>query len=72
MSKRVSTVEIELRKRLKALFDDWEFINGILVYARDERDRQTLLEFIDAGDDVSVETVTVLALELCDARKITG
>ena len=58
-----------LMEKLRDLFDDEEFIMGVLVYVDNVDDRMKLLEFIDAGDDVSVETVTVRALELNDIRE---
>ena len=61
ITKRLTT---ELRK----LFDDDEFVVGILSCADNAEDRKAVLEFILAEDDVSVETVTVLALDLNDAR----
>lgn len=41
---------------------------GMLVFAYDDEDRQFLIDYIDAGDDVNIETVSVLALNLCDRR----
>lgn len=72
MSETVSKAAKQLELKLRELFDDDEFVEGILVYAYDERDRETILDFINSGDDVSVETVTVLALNLCDQRDSTG
>lgn len=70
MSETASKVTKQLELKLRELFDDDEFVEGILIYAYDERDRKTILDFINSGDDVSVETVTVLALNLCDQRDI--
>lgn len=72
MSETASKVTKQLELKLRELFDDDEFVEGILIYAYDERDRKTILDYINSGDDVSVETVTVLALNLCDQRDIAG
>ena len=61
-------IESQLSARLKRIFDDKEFIMGMLVFAYDDEDRQFLIDYIDAGDDVNIETVSVLALNLCDRR----
>ena len=61
-------IETQLSARLKRIFDDKEFIMGKLVFVYDDEDRQFLIDYIDAGDDVNVETVSVLALNLCDRR----
>lgn len=64
----LSYITTQLINELQKLFDDEEFITGILVYADNEDDRETILEFIKKGEDVTVETVTVLALELDSTR----
>lgn len=63
-----SYITEKLVSELRKLFDDDEFIAGILVYADAEADQKSILEFIQKGEDVTVETVTVLALELDEAR----
>lgn len=63
-----STITKNLIIKLRELFDDNDFINGILVYADNIEDRKAILDFINEGKDVDVETVTVLALELNDNR----
>lgn len=62
------TIACELVKRLRVLFDDREFFLAILSYADTDSDRQAIIDFIDAGDDVDVETVTVMALDLNDLK----
>lgn len=63
-----SNTSLALIDELRDLFDDDEFVMGVLVYADTESDRRTILDFIRKNDDVTVETVTVLALEL-DRKK---
>lgn len=60
-----------LVEKLKNIFNDREFIIGILTYADNEEDQKTIINFINEDDDVTVETVTVLALNLCDMRNAT-
>lgn len=55
-----------LIEELRKIFDDEEFVTGILIYADSEHNRKKLLEFIRKGVNVTVETVTVLALDLND------
>lgn len=64
-----SEITQALRKELKKLFDDREFIEAILLYLPHDDDRKAILDFIYAGEDVSVETVTVMALDINDMRK---
>ena len=58
-----------LISELRNIFDDDEFVRGILTFADNEEDRTTLLKFIQAGDDVDIETVCVMAVELSNARE---
>lgn len=68
MNKPISDIAIEFVRKLQDIWDDEEFIIGMLTYADNDEDRKTIIEFIDAGIDVDVETVTVLALDLDDKR----
>lgn len=45
------------------------FIIAVLTYADNIEDRKTIIDFIDKGEDVTDETVIVLAMNLDDMRK---
>lgn len=60
---------IKLGKKLKTIYDNNSFIMAILTYADNPEDQQTILDFIEAGDDVTDETISVLAMDLSDARE---
>lgn len=68
MNDHISDVAIEFVQKLQGIWDDKDFIIGMLSFADNDEDRKTIIEFIDAGVDVDVETVSVLALELNDKR----
>lgn len=68
MNDHISDVAIEFVQKLQNIWDDKDFIIGMLSFADNDEDRKTIIEFIDAGVDVDVETVSVLALELNDKR----
>ena len=68
MSKAISKTTHELTIQLRNIFDDDEYVEGILIYVSNATDRRKLLNFILYGDDVDIETVTVYALNLHDAR----
>lgn len=63
-------LQIKLVKKLRQVYDDDNFVLGVLcdVWESPE-DQQTVIDFIDAGDDVDDETVSVLAMDLGDARE---
>ena len=59
---------VEFVSKLIDIWDDREFIISMLSIAEHDDDKRTIIEFIDAGIDVDVETVSVLALDLADER----
>lgn len=64
-----SEVTISLVRKLKEIYDNDDFIICVLSYVDNEEDQRRVIEFIEAGDDVDDETITVLAMDLCDARE---
>lgn len=70
MVNKVSKTTINLVEKLRNIFDDHEFVLGILAFVDTESDRKTLLDFINTGKDVDIETVTILALELNDNHEV--
>ena len=63
-----SEIEIEFTSKLAEIWDDREFIIGMLSIVEHNDDMRRIIDFIDAGVDVDVETVSVLALDLADER----
>lgn len=59
---------IKLGKKLKEIYDNEAFIIEVLAYADNSEDQQTILDFIETGEDVTDETISVLAMDLADAR----
>ena len=64
----ISETAVEFVSKLIAIFDDKEFIASMIAIAEYDDDKRKIIEFIDAGIDVDVETVAVLALDLADER----
>lgn len=44
-----------LLEKLKAIYDDKDFIVGIFSNADNQDDRQRIVDYIDAGEEVTVE-----------------
>lgn len=65
----MESIEKTLEKKLRELFDDDEFVLGIMTYARHINDRKAILDFINRGEDVTDESVIVLAIELSRQRE---
>ena len=64
----ITDTAVEFVSKLIDIWDDREFIISMLSIAEHDDDKRTIIEFIDAGIDVDVETVSVLALDLADER----
>lgn len=62
---------VVLGKKLKSIYDNKEFIIEVLSNADNPEDQQTIIDFIDAGEDVGDETISVLAMDLADARAVS-
>lgn len=60
---------IKLGKKLKEVYDNDDFILAVLAEATNPEDQQTILDFIETGEDVTDETISVLAMDLADARE---
>ncbi len=69
MENNIPEVSRQLYSVLKEIYDNADFIQAVFVYAETEEDQQTVLDFIESGDDVDVETISVLAMDLSDARE---
>ena len=69
MNEKASKLAIELFNKLKAFNDDKDFILGVMCNAPNDNDMKVILEFIDNGENVSVENLILLSLELGDNRE---
>ena len=59
----------KLFDRLKEYYPDKDFVGGVISYVKNDEDRQVLIDYIDFGDDVSVENIILYALDLNLKRK---
>ena len=58
----------KLRDKLKAVSEDKDFILGVLLDAEAEEDQQTIIDYIDKGEDVNEQNVTLLSVFLFNKR----
>lgn len=61
---------VKLGKKLKEIYDNDAFIIEVMSNVTHPEDQQKVLDFIEAGDDVDDETVSVLAMDLADEREL--
>lgn len=57
-------IENKLINLLRNIYDDNDFIFGILVYADTDSLREKVINFIENGHDIDMETITIYAIEL--------
>lgn len=61
-------IENRLEKVVRSVFNDDEFVLGMRSICSDDRDRESLIRFIEKGTNVNTETVAVLAIKLKKER----
>lgn len=60
----LTSLERELILLLRSIWDDDEFIIGVLNSARTEDDQHAIIEHIETGEGVDSESVQLLSIEL--------
>lgn len=57
-----------LTEKLKTVSNDPDFILGVLSNAKDNEDRQSIIDYIDLGVNVTYENILLLSLKLGNER----
>ena len=70
MNEEVSPTAKALFEKLRAFYNNRDFILGIMCNAHHEDDMKTILEYIEKGKDVTRESLILLSLELGNKRDI--
>lgn len=58
----------DLISRLKEIYRDRDFVIGVMSAATHSEDQKAILDFIEKGDEVTVENIIVLAVHLKQKR----
>ena len=58
----------KLLPMLKDVFDDRDFVIGVMSNASHTDDREEIIRFIEKGEDVTVENIILLSVYLDDKR----
>ena len=66
MIKMIDTKEIKkkLFAKLKEYYPDKDFVVGVMSNAKNDENRQAIINYIDNGENVSVENIILLSLHL--------
>lgn len=59
----------ELFDKLKNIYDNKDFVIGVLTIAQHPEDMKTIIDFIDAGEDVTPSNIIALSVLLDDVRE---
>ena len=68
MNEDVSPTAKTLFEKLRAFYNNRDFVLGIMCNAPHEDDMKTILEYIEKGKDVTRENLILLSLELENKR----
>ena len=61
-------VKRKLFDKLKAYYPDKDFVVGVVSDVKEDEDREAIIDYIDNGEDVSVENIILLSLHLSNER----
>lgn len=70
MNEDVSPTAKALFEKLRAFCNNRDFVLGVMCNAPHEDDMKTILEYIEKGEDVTIESLILLSLELGNKRDI--
>lgn len=64
----MTELQKKLRDKLKTVSKDKDFILGVLLDAETEEDQQVIIDYIDKGEDVNEQNVSLLSVFLYNKR----
>lgn len=66
---KLSNTEKQLLELLSEIWDDSDFIVGVLNSLKDDDERKEIIEFIENNDDVTSEQIVLLSLDISQSRE---
>ena len=57
-------LELTLAKKLKNIWDDYEFVIGVLNFAETDEERLVIMEYLDSDEDITPSRISILAYDL--------
>lgn len=61
-------VKRKLFDKLKEYHNDKDFVCGVVSNTQNDEDRQTIINYIDNSEDVTIENIILLSLHLKNER----
>lgn len=68
MIKDTKEMKRKLFDRLKEYHNDKDFVCGVVSNTQNDEDRQTIIDYIDNNENVSIESIILLSLHLKNER----
>lgn len=65
---KLTETEKKLYEMLLKIWDDTDFLVGVLNSLKDDEEREEVIEFIESNDDVTSEQITLLSLDISQSR----
>lgn len=62
-------IKFKLFNKLKEFHNDKDFVVGVISNTKHDEDMQSIIDYIDNGEDVTVENIILLSLHLNQNRK---
>lgn len=69
MKKNIPEIKVKLFEKLKVVHPNKDFIVGVMSNVKTDSDRQTIIDFIDKGKEVTIENLILLSLHLNNKSK---
>lgn len=63
------TIKRNLFDKLREFHHDKDFVGGVMSNTIHDDDRQTIIDYIDNGENVTVESIILLSLHLSNERE---
>lgn len=62
------TIKRKLFDKLREYHNNKDFVCGVVSSTKNDEDRQTIINYIDDGEDVTIENIILLSLHLKNER----
>ena len=62
-------IKFKLFNKLKEFQNDKDFVVGVISNTKHDEDMQSIIDYIDNGEDVTIENIILLSLHLNQKRK---
>ncbi len=69
MSDNAKTIKRNLFDKLREFHNNKDFVGGVMSNVSHDDDRKTIIDYINNGEEVTVENIILLSLHLSNERE---